>query len=304
VLMNRVALVISGIVIGVAGTSFLFAPSVMSASADNYTMARAAAFVWEDGSSPPEGASEFCLQVYEGTRAEVTIIMTLLDGAEAIGAPIEEFYTVISTGKLVSVRGCFDEAPTNDPQGDVLSINDAQALLLSQPQQLPTTGDISQGELPATLGSDAVPDAVSDVVPEVVPDAVPDERDSGGCHLVTEEEAASQAQGGWLLPASPGLDCNDEHLIGCAASGSCPVPPAEEVARVTPLYVAGESQRLYAWIEQNAPGISLEEAAQLSPWGICAPTWMAPQFLSAAGVSLPTWISSRIIGYGDGPDCN
>ena len=74
--MNRVALVISGIVIGVAGTSFLFSPSVMSASADNYTMARAAAFVWEDGSSPPEGASEFCLQVYEGTRAEVTIIMT------------------------------------------------------------------------------------------------------------------------------------------------------------------------------------------------------------------------------------
>jgi hypothetical protein len=302
--MNRVALVISGIVIGIAGTSFLFAPSVMSASADNYTMARAAAFVWEDGSSPPEGASEFCLQVYEGTRAEVTIIMTLLDGAEAIGAPIEEFYTVISTGKLVSVRGCFDEAPTNDPQGDVLSINDAQALLLSQPQQLPTTGDISQGELPATLGSDAVPDAVSDVVPEVVPDAVPDERDSGGCHLVTEEEAASQAERGWLLPQSPGLDCNDEHLIGCAASGSCPVGPAEEVARVTSLYVAGESQRLYAWIEQNAPGISLEEAAQLSPWGICAPSWMAPQFLSAAGVSLPTWISSRIIGYGDGQDCS
>ena len=287
-LMNRVALVISGIVIGVAGTSFLFAPSVMSASADNYTMARAAAFVWEDGSSPPEGASEFCLQVYEGTRAEVTIIMTLLDGAEAIGAPIEEFYTVISTGELVSVRGCFDEDPANDPQGDVLSINDAQALLLSQPQQPPSTDDISQEELPAVLG----------------PDAVPDERDSGGCYLVTEEEAASQAERGWLLPQSPGLDCNDEHLIGCAASGSCPVGPAEEVARIASLYVAGESQRLYAWIEQNAPGISLEEAAQLSPWGICAPNWMAPQFLSAAGVSLPTWIGSRIIGYGDGQDCN
>ena len=298
--MNRVALVISGIVIGVAGTSFLFSPSVMSASADNYTMARAAAFVWEDGSSPPEGASEFCLQVYEGTRAEVTIIMTLLDGAEAIGAPIEEFYTVISTGELVSVRGCFDEAPTNDPQGDVLSINDAQALLLSQPQQPPSTDGISQEELPAVLGPDVVPD----VAPDVVPDVAPDERDSGGCYLVTEEEAASQAERGWLLPQSPGLDCNDEHLIGCAASGSCPVGPAEEVARVASLYVAGESQRLYAWIEQNALGISLEEAAQLSPWGICAPSWMAPQFLSAAGVSLPTWISSRIIGYGDGRDCN
>ena len=294
--MNRVALVISGIVIGVAGTSFLFSPSVMSASADNYTMARAAAFVWEDGSSPPEGASEFCLQVYEGTRAEVTIIMTLLDGAEAIGAPIEEFYTVISTGEMVSVRECFDEAPANDPQGDVLSIIDAQALLLSQPQEVPSTGDSSQEELPAVLGSD--------VVPNVVPDVVPDERDSGGCHLVTEEEAASQAERGWLLPQRPGLDCNDEHLIGCSASGSCPVGPAEEVARIASLYVAGESQRLYAWIEQHAPGISLEEAAQLSPWGICAPSWMAPQFLSAAGVSLPTWISSRIIGYGDGQDCN
>ena len=298
--MNRVALVISGIVIGVAGTSFLFAPSVMSASADNYTMARAAAFVWEDGSSPPDGASEFCLQVYEGTRTEVTIIMTLLDGAEAIGAPIEEFYTVISTGELVSVRGCFDEDPANDPQGDVLSINDAQALLLSQPQQPPSIDGISQEELPAVLGPDVVPD----VTPDVVPDVTPDERDSEGCYLVTEEEAASQAERGWLLPQSPGLDCNDEHLIGCAASGSCPVGPAEEVARIASLYVAEESQRLYAWIEQNAPGISLEEAARRLPWGICAPSWMDPQFLSAAGVSFPAWISSRIIGYGDGPDCN
>jgi hypothetical protein len=131
--MNRVALVISGIVIGVAGTSFLFAPSVMSASADNYTMARAAAFVWEDGSSPPEGASEFCLQVYEGTRAEVTIVMTLLDGAEVIGAPIEDFYTMADSGELVAVRTCFDEDVANDPQGSVAPIEEAPVALFETP---------------------------------------------------------------------------------------------------------------------------------------------------------------------------
>ena len=131
--MNRVSLVISGIVIGVAGTSFLFAPSVMSASADNYTAARAAAFVWEDGSSPPEGASEFCLQVYEGTRAEVTIVMTLLDGAEVIGAPIEDFYTMADTGELVAVRTCFDEDVANDPQGSIAPIEEAPVALFETP---------------------------------------------------------------------------------------------------------------------------------------------------------------------------
>ena len=131
--MNRVALVISGIVIGVAGTSFLFAPSVMSASADNYTMARAAAFVWEDGSSPPEGASEFCLQVYEGTRAEVTIVMTLLDGAEVIGAPIEDFYTMADSGELVAVRTCFDGDVANDPQGNVAPMEEAPVALFETP---------------------------------------------------------------------------------------------------------------------------------------------------------------------------
>jgi len=131
--MNRVALVISGIVIGVATTSFLFAPSVMSASAGNYTKARAVAFVWEDGSSPPEGASEFCLQVYEGTRGEVTIVMTLLDGAEVIGAPIEDFYTMSDSGELVAVRTCFDEDVANDPQGSIAPIEEAPVALFETP---------------------------------------------------------------------------------------------------------------------------------------------------------------------------
>ena len=61
---------------------------------------------------------------------------------------------------------------------------------------------------------------------------------------------------------------------------------------------------MHAWIEQNAPGISLEEAAELVPWGICAPTQYEPQHLASAGVAIPGWLSSRIIGYGDGPDCN
>ena len=158
--MNRVSLVISGIVIGVAGTSFLFAPSVMSASADNYTAARAAAFVWEDGSSPPEGASEFCLQVYEGTRADVTIVMTLLDGAEVIGAPIEDFYTMADTGELVAVRTCFDEDVANDPQGSIAPIEEAPVALFETPTTTNGCGencDLSPDELAAVGDPGSIP---------------------------------------------------------------------------------------------------------------------------------------------------
>ena len=119
--MRRSLWVLVGIVIGVAGTSFLFAPSVAGARAGNFTSARASGFVWENGApTAPEGASDFCSAVYAGTGAEVSILMTLPDGAELVGAPIEDFFTIIETGDLISVRPCFDQDPTNDPQGRVL----------------------------------------------------------------------------------------------------------------------------------------------------------------------------------------
>ena len=353
--MRRSLWVLVGIVIGVAGTSFLFAPSVTGARAGNFTSARASGFVWGDGApTAPEGASDFCSSVYAGTGAEVSILMTLPDGAELVGAPIEDFFTIIETGDLISVRPCFDQDATNDPQGRVLSIEEAQAVLLSQPIDQPW---LAIDEDPAawatrqeeadrawlaneilTSGTEPGPDTwmwnpcwppdamqwypadfpepapwisfeagcgAPDRADEVTPEEVaPDDRDSGSCYLVTEADVAGQVANGWLVPQRPGLDCNDEHIVGCAASGSCPVGSAAEVARITPLYVAQQTQTMHAWIEQNAPGISLEEAAQLVPWGICAPTQYEPQHLASAGVAIPGWLSSRIIGYGDGPDCN
>lgn len=287
--MRRSLWVLVGIIIGVAGTSFLFAPSVTGARAGNFTAARASGFIWENGAPiAPEGASDFCSAVYAGTDDEVSILMTLPDGAELVGAPIEDFFTIIETGDLISVKPCFDQDSTNDPQGRVLSIEEAQVLLLSQPDEVAPDEVVSDLSQPDEVVSDEV---------------VSDDRDSGGCYLVTEADVASQVANEWLVPQRPGLDCNDEHIVGCAASGSCPVPPAAEVARVTPLYVAQLMQTLYAWIEQNTPGISLEEAAQLYP-GICAPSWLEPQHLASAGVAIPGWLSSLIIGYGDGPDCN
>jgi len=344
--MNRVALVISGIVIGVVGTSFLFAPSVMSASADNYTMARATSFVWEDGSSPPEGASEFCLQVYEGTRADVTIIMTLPDGMEAIGAPIEDFYAMTDTSELVPVRTCFDDDVANDPQGNVSPIKEAQAELLNEP----VWGNILPPNPGATTVNGCGINWNGQTAEEMRPGWWKIEQDKFQANLeaaiarnepgLSLEEASLKSWAGRVevgpdvttmdLPTwmrnliIPYCDLSAEDLAAVRGPGYMPPPseeqlnPGDELTRATSLYVANETQAMYAWIEQNAPGISLEEAGQLwvdgnaagwvdslgAPWGICAATWMAPDSLSPAGISLPEWISSRIIGYGDGPDCN
>jgi len=45
--MKRPSWVVVAIIIGVAGTSFLFAPSVTRARAGTFTSARTSAFIWE-----------------------------------------------------------------------------------------------------------------------------------------------------------------------------------------------------------------------------------------------------------------
>lgn len=91
----------------------------------------------------------------------------------------------------------------------------------------------------------------------------------------------------------------------------------EEIAAQVQLYIEQESSALQEWIAQNDLSISVEEAAQRwvdasasgweteqpSPWGICAPDFLTPASLELAGTSIPEWVSSRIVGYGSGPDC-
>ena len=129
--MNRVALVISGIVIGVAGTSFLFSPSVMSARAATYVNARVLTLAGDPFPEPP-GASEFCRQVYQGTHPDVTILLTLATREELVGAPIEDFYTVTDGVGVLPIRNCFDQDVSNDPEGVVSSLDVALALLLDR----------------------------------------------------------------------------------------------------------------------------------------------------------------------------
>ena len=92
---------------------------------------------------------------------------------------------------------------------------------------------------------------------------------------------------------------------------------AEEIAFQVQLYIEEESSALERWIVENDLLISLEEAAQrwveakdggwetdqVSPWGICAPEFLTPASLEFGGTSIPDWISSRIVGYGSGPNC-
>lgn len=92
---------------------------------------------------------------------------------------------------------------------------------------------------------------------------------------------------------------------------------AEEIAAQVQIYIGEESSALGRWISENGLSISLEEAAQrwveakaggwetdqVSPWGICAPEFLTPASLEFAGTSIPEWVSSRIVEYGSGPNC-
>ena len=363
--MNRVALVISWIVIGVAGTSFLFAPSVvMSARAATYVDARVLTLAGDPFPEPP-GASEFCRQVYQGTHPEVTILLTLATREELVGAPIEDFYTVTDGVGVLPIRNCFDQDVSNDPEGVVSSLDVALALLLDRQWD---AGGI--GWTIAGYDNGCPPNWDGKTVDESHPGWWQGEQDSFQAALLSaiaaNEPGLSLEEGSlqWWAPRVevgpdvtsmdlpkwmrnliiPYCELSPEELEAARAGLDRPSPESElspdegitdegitdegitdegitDEERLTLTaaeYVAGETQAMYAWIEQNAPGISLEEAGQrwvdgnaagwgddslVAPWGICASDWMAPDSLSSAGISLPEWISSRII-YGDEYDCN
>ena len=353
--MNRVALAISGIVIGVAGTSFLFSPSVMSARAATYVDARVLTLAGDPFPEPP-GASEFCRQVYQGTHPDVTILLTLATREELVGAPIEDFYTVTDGVGVLPIRNCFDQDVSNDPEGVVSSLDVALALLLDRQWD---AGGI--GWTIAGYDNGCPPNWDGKTADESSPGWWQGEQDNFQAALLAaiaaNDPGLSLEEGSlqWWAPRVevgpdvtsmdlptwmrnliiPYCELSPEELEAARAGLDRPSPESElspdegitdegitDEERLTLIaaeYVAGETQAMYAWIEQNAPGISLEEAGQrwvdanaagwgddslVAPWGICAATWMAPDSLSSAGISLPEWISSRIIGYGNGPDCN
>lgn len=98
-----------------------------------------------------------------------------------------------------------------------------------------------------------------------------------------------------------------------AVTGMTPEEIAEQVA----LYVQGEESALLAWIAENDLDLTLDGASQrwvdgnaagwtdvpIAPWGICAPDFLTPASLDIAGATIPEWVSSRIVDYGSGPDC-
>jgi hypothetical protein len=329
--MRRSFWLVVGIIVGVAGTSFLFSPSVTGARAGTFTSARASAFIWENGAiAAPEGASDFCAAVYAGTGDEVSILMTLPDGAELVGAPIEDFFTMVESGELIPVKLCFDEDPTNDPQGNVLSIADGEEAMLSEhaPQyefepQVYTPGYVN--------GCGA--NWNGKTVEEMRPGWWQGEQDRFQALL---EEAIAANEPGLSLEEGSTRDWAPRVAVGPDVTTMTTIPDwmrnliipycdyiPEVVAPENPgvaswlveevsLFVAGETQAMYAWIEVYAPGITLEEAAQrwvdgnaagwvdtqIAPWGICM-----NDILEAAGTELPQWISSRIIPRDD-PSCN
>lgn len=330
--MRRRSWLVVGIIVGVAGTSFLFSPSVTGARAGTFTSARASAFIWENGAiAAPEGASDFCAAVYAGTGDEVSILMTLPDGAELDGAPIEDFFTMVESGELVPVKLCFDEDPTNDPQGNVLSLADGKEAMLSE--YVPQYEFEPQVYTPGYVNGCGA-NWNGKTVEEMNPGWWQGEQDR--FQALLEEAIAANEPGLSLEEGSTRDWAPPGPAVGPDVTTMTTIPEwmrnlivpycdyiPEVVAPENPgvaswlveevsLFVAGETQAMYAWIETYAPGITLEEAAQrwvdgnaagwvdtqIAPWGICM-----NDVLEAAGTELPQWISSRIIPRDD-PSCN
>ena len=328
--MRRTLWVAVGAIIGVAGTAFLFAPSVSGARAGNFTAARASGFVWESGGPiAPEGASEFCSTVYQGTSDEVTILMTLPDGAEVDGAPIEEFFTMVESGELVAVENCFDTDPSNDPEGNVLSLSDGKEALLSE--YVPQYEFEPQVYTPGYINGCGA-NWNGKTVEEMRPGWWQGEQDRFQASL---EEAIARNEPGLSLLEGSTREWAPKVAVGPDVTTMTTIPDwmrnliipycdyipevvapqnpgvASWLAEEVSLFVASETQALYAWIETYAPGITLEEAAQrwvdgnaagwvdtpIAPWGICM-----NDVLAAAGSELPQWITARLIPRDD-PGC-
>jgi hypothetical protein len=269
----------------------------------------------------PDSASDFCKSVYEGTKDIVTILMTVPDGTEIEGTSITDHYTMISTGELVSVRACFDEDPGNDPEGNVLPIETA-AQFMAQREGSSDAAD-------ALANVDCTWNGLS--VEENRPGWWENEQAMYENLLLSL--IAKNEPGISLEVASTRLWAPRAHMGQDVTSMELPVwmrnliiPHECELYTRIDAYADGikqhlterieqEAAYLQSWIDRNAPGLSLDEAAARfgsgardengdelpAPYGICAPNWWIPEALEAAGVQLPSWMSSRVIGYQESP---
>ena len=331
--------------------SFLFAPSVQSARAATYVDARVLTLVGEPFPAPP-GASAFCLQVYQGTHPDVTILLTLPSREELVGAPIKDFFTVADGVGVIPIRTCFDQEVDNDPQGVVSPLDVAVSLLLDRQWDAGGIGWAIEG-----YDNGCPPNWDGKTVDERSPGWWQGEQDSFEAALLAaiaaNEPGLSLEEGSlqWWAPRVevgpdvttmdlplwmrnliiPYCELSPEELEAARAGRDRPGPVSEpstedvltpgsaesltpeDLTQVFNQYIADETQAMFEWIAENAPGISLDEAGQrwvdgfaagwvdtpIAPWGICAPDWMLPEILSKAELSLPAWISSRIVGYGE-----
>jgi len=304
------------VVVSVIGAALISTFSATGIRASEYSFSRVVRF--EGGEwIAPDSTSAFCKSVYEGTKDIVTILMTVPDGAEIEGTSITEHYTMISTGELIPVEACFDGDPSNDPEGDVLPL-EAAAQYMAQRD-----------------GSSDASESLGNV--ECTWNGLTSEEDRPGwweneqamfenllLSLIAKNEPGISLEvastRGWAPRAHLGPDVTSMELPVWMRNLIIPHECTLTVANYHSFTEFTETFEMFAsslqaWIDSNAPGLSLDEAAARfgsgakdengdelpSPGGICAPNWWTPEILDAAGVQMPSWISSRIIGYQESP---
>lgn len=301
-------------VVSLVGVALIWALSATGIRASEYSFSRVVRF--EGGEwIAPDSASAFCKSVYEGTKNIVTILMTVPDGAEIEGTSIVEHYTMISTGELIPVEACFDGDPSNDPEGDVLPLEAAARYMA----QRVGSSDASEslGNVECTWNGLTVEEnrpgwweTEQAMFEKLLLSLIADNEPGISLEVASTREWAPRAQLGQDV-TSMELPVWMRNLIiphECTlVAGATSLPFAETFE----MFAA----KLQRWIDRNAPGLSLDEAAARfgsgardengdklpAPYGICAPDWWVPEILDAAGVQLPSWISSRIVGYQESP---
>ena len=308
------------VVVSVIGAALISTFSATGIRAAEYSLSRVVRF--EGGEwVAPDSASDFCKSVYEGTKDIVTILMTVPDGTEIEGTSITDHYTMISTGELIPVEACFDGDPSNDPEGNVLPIETAAQFMAQRAE--------SSDAADALANVDCTWNGLS--VEENRPGWWENEQAMFENLLLSL--IAKNEPGISLEVASTRLWAPRAHMGQDVTSMELPVwmrnliiPHECELYTRIDAYADGikqhltehierEAAYLQSWIDRNAPGLSLDEAAARfgsgardengdelpAPYGICAPNWWIPEALEAAGVQLPSWMSSRVIGYQESP---
>ncbi len=322
--MNR-TLHAAAILISIVGATIIWTLSSTGIRASQYDLSRVVRF--EGGEwNAPDSASEFCKAVYEGTKGVVGILMTVPTGTEIEGTPITEHYTMIATGELIPVKTCFDGDPRNDPEGEVLALDVAELFLAERADSNVTT--LPGGEVKCTWNGLTIE--------ENLPGWWQDEQSKYESLLlslinanepgISLEEASTR---NWAPRAHMGQDVTSMPLPTWMRNLIIPqecelvqgTVPGRLAAFVDGLqqhlaeHIAIHAEDLQRWIDRDAPGLTLDEAARRfgggerdengdtlpAPWGICAPNWWIPEALQAAGLQLPTWISIRIVGYQESP---